>query len=101
ANVPNINFHHWAAGSVLATSIAHKGAVAGAKVMAASILEGFKNPAVIDEAKRVFKEEIGGVEFKSMLPPDQKPPLELNLARRDKFRPEMRQHYVKEKPIFV
>ena len=69
ANIPNINFHHWAAGVALATSIAHKGAVAGSKVMAASIVECFKNPAVIEEAKRTFKEEIGGVEYQSMLPP--------------------------------
>jgi aminobenzoyl-glutamate utilization protein B len=101
ANVPNINFHHWAAGTALATSIAHKGAVAGSKVMAASIVECFKNPAVIDEAKRVFKEEIAGVEFKSMLPPDQKPPVELNRVMMEKFRPAMREHYVKEKPVFV
>ena len=29
SNIPNINFHHWAAGAALATSIAHKGAVVG------------------------------------------------------------------------
>ena len=60
ATVPNISFHHWAAGVPLATSIAHKGAVAGAKVMAASIVECFSNPAVVDEAKRTFKEELAG-----------------------------------------
>lgn len=101
ANVPNINFHHWAAGTALATSIAHKGAVAGSKVMAASVVECFRNPSVIDEAKRVFKEEIGGVVFKSMLPRDQKPPVELNRAMMEKFRPQMREHYIKEKPEFV
>ena len=101
ANVPNINFHHWAAGTALATSIAHKGAVAGSKVMAASVVECFRNPSVIDEAKRVFKEEIGGVVFKSMLSRDQKPPVELNRAMMEKFRPQMREHYIKEKPEFV
>jgi aminobenzoyl-glutamate utilization protein B len=100
ANVPGISFHHWAAGAALATSIAHKGAVAGSKVMAASIVECFKNPAIIEEAKRTFKDEIGDVKFKSMLPPDQKPPVELNRVMMEKFRPAMREHYVKEKPIF-
>ena len=46
--------------------------------------------AIIDEAKRTFKEELGGVVFKSMLPPDQKPPLELNRIMMEKFRPAMR-----------
>jgi aminobenzoyl-glutamate utilization protein B len=100
ANVPGISFHHWAAGTALATSIAHKGAVAGSKVMAASIVECFKNPAIVEEAKKTFKEEIGGVEFKSMLPPDQKPPVELNRAMMEKFRPAMREHYVKDTPVF-
>ena len=102
ANIPNINFHHWAAGIALATSIAHKGAVAGSKVMAASIVECFKNPAVIDEAKRMFKDEIGArPRVQMMLPPDQKPPVELNREMMEKFRPLLEKHYVKEKPNFV
>jgi aminobenzoyl-glutamate utilization protein B len=100
ANIPGINFHHWAAGVSLASSIAHKGAVAGAKVMAASIIECCKNPAVVAEAKRTFKEEIAGVEYRSMLPRDQKPPVELNRVMMDKYRPLLEPHYVKEKPIF-
>lgn len=101
ATVPNISFHHWAAGVPLATSIAHKGAVAGAKVMAASIVECMSNPAVVEEAKRTFKEEIGGVEFRSLLPRDQKPPIHLNKATMEKFRPQMARHYLSEKPKFV
>ena len=101
ATVPNISFHHWVAGVPLATSIAHKGAVAGAKVMAASIVECFSNPAVVDEAKRSFKEELAGTEYRSLLPPGQKPPLTLNRATMDKFRPLMAQHYLKEKPKFA
>ena len=59
--------------------------------MAASIVECFKNPAIVEEAKRTFKEELGGVNVKSMLPPDQKPPVELNRAMMEKFRPAMRE----------
>jgi aminobenzoyl-glutamate utilization protein B len=101
ATVPNISFHHWAAGVPLATSIAHKGAVAGAKVFAASLVECFSNPAVVEEAKRTFKEELGGIEYKSLLPPEQKPPVQLNRATMEKFRPQMQRHYLNEKPNFV
>jgi aminobenzoyl-glutamate utilization protein B len=100
ANIPNISFHHWAAGAALATSIAHKGALAGAKVMAASIIECFKNPAIVDEAKRTFKQELGGVEYRSLLPPGQKPPLGLNRDMQARFRPLLEPHYVKERPRF-
>lgn len=101
ATVPNISFHHWVAGVPLATSIAHKGAVAGAKVMAASLVECFSNPAMIDKAKRTFKEELGGTEYRSLLPPGQKPPVTLNRGTMEKFRPQMAAHYLKEKPRFV
>ena len=36
-NVPHLPFHHWSAGAALATSIAHKGGLAGAKALAASV----------------------------------------------------------------
>jgi aminobenzoyl-glutamate utilization protein B len=85
----------------LATSIAHKGAVAGAKVMAASLIECFNNPAVVEDAKRTFKEELGGTQYTSMLPPGQKPPVNLNRATMDKFRPLLERHYLKERPNFV
>jgi aminobenzoyl-glutamate utilization protein B len=101
SNVPNINFHHWAAGVALAHSIAHKGAVAGSKAFAAAVVECFSNPAVLADAKRTFKQELGDVEYKSMLPADQKPPVALNRAIMDKFRPEMKKHYLKERPVFT
>jgi aminobenzoyl-glutamate utilization protein B len=101
ANIPNINFHHWAAGVALATSIAHKGAVVGTKAFAAAVTECFSNPAVVAEAKRTFKEELGDIEYKPMLPAEQKPPVDLNRAIMEKFRPEMKKHYLKETPEFT
>jgi aminobenzoyl-glutamate utilization protein B len=100
ASIPHINFHHWAAGVPLATSIAHKGALAGAKVMAAGIVECLKNPAIAAEAKRTFKDEIAGVEYRPLLPSEQKPPIDLNRALMDKYRPLMEKHYLAERPVF-
>jgi aminobenzoyl-glutamate utilization protein B len=99
-SIPHVNFHHWAAGVPLATSIAHKGALAGAKVMAAAIVECLKNPAIVAEAKRTFKDEIGGVEYRPLLRSDQKPPIDLNRATMDKYLPLMERHYLAEKPVF-
>jgi aminobenzoyl-glutamate utilization protein B len=100
SNVPNITSHHWGAGAVLAHSIAHKGAVAGAKAFAAAVVECFADPQVVAEAKRSFKEELGGVEYKPLLPRDQKPPVDLNRALMERYRPEMKKHYLKERPEF-
>lgn len=100
ANIPNISFHHWAAGVALGTSIAHKGASVGAKALANSVIECFVNPAIVADAKRTFEKEIDGMPFRTMLPADQKPPVDLNAATMAKYRDAMREHYVKEKPAF-
>ncbi len=100
ANIPNINFHHWAAGVALGTSIAHKGAEVGAKALANSIIECFLNPAIVAEARRTHKKEIEGYEYRTMLPPDQKPPVALNAPMMAKYRDAMREHYVKDTPVF-
>lgn len=99
-SIPHVNFHHWAAGVPLATSIAHKGALAGAKVMAAAIVECLKSPAIVAEAKRTFKDEIDGVEYRPLLPSDQKPPIDLNRTMMNKYRPLMEKHYLVERPVF-
>ena len=44
ANIPNISNHHWTAGVALATPIAHKGGVAGAKVLALSVIDCLEHP---------------------------------------------------------
>lgn len=101
SNIPNISYHHWAAGVALATSIAHKGGVAGAKALAASVIDLLLDPGLVEQARATFKEELGGVEYEPLLPPDQKPPLELNRALMENHRPEMRKHCLEEKPLFV
>lgn len=100
SNIPGVSYHHWSAGVSLATSIAHKGAVAGAKAMAASAIDLLTDPCLIARAKETFKEEIGDVEYRPLLPADQKPPLELNRDLMERYRPKMREYYLKDKPVF-
>jgi aminobenzoyl-glutamate utilization protein B len=100
ANVPGISYHHWAAGAALATTIAHKGGLAGAKTLAASVLDFLKDPALVAAAKEGFQKETGGVPYRSLLPEGQKPPVELNAIAMAKFRPQMEAHYVRERPVF-
>jgi aminobenzoyl-glutamate utilization protein B len=100
ANIPNIPNHHWAAGVAPATSIAHKGAVAGAKVLAASVVDLLMDPKLVEEAKTTFKKETAGFEYKSFLPRDQKPPVHLNKELMERYRPLLAKYYLKEKPKF-
>ncbi len=100
-NVPGLSYHHWAAGSALATSIAHKGAVAGAKVLAGAALDFLTSPGNVTRAWESFKAELDGVVYKPLIPLDQEPPKDLNREMMEQFRPLMKAHYLKDKPVFV
>jgi len=67
-NVPHLPFHHWAAGAPLATSIAHKGGLAGAKALAASVVEYFEDSKqggeLVAKTKASFAQELGGTVYK-------------------------------------
>ncbi|MFZ9500643.1 MAG: amidohydrolase [Beijerinckiaceae bacterium] len=101
ATAPNLPFHHWSAGAPLATSIAHKGALAGAKALAGAVIDLFEKPTLIEDARRTFAREIGDVRYAPLLPADQKAPAAMNREGMERFRPAMRAHYVKQRAPFV
>ena len=51
SNIPNVTFHHWSAGAALATDIAHKGGIAGAQALAATLIDCLTDKSLIDAAK--------------------------------------------------
>jgi hypothetical protein len=69
--------------------------------MAGSVISCFADPALVEEAKERFKEELGDFTYTSLLPPDQKPPIDLNRDTMEKFRSLMAKHYLKDTPEFV
>ena len=101
SNVPNVPFHHWAGGAALATSIAHKGSVVGAKPLAATAIDLLSDPKLVQRAKETFAAEIGDQVYEPLIPLDQKPPVDLNREMMESFREPMRKHYIKDKPVFV
>ena len=100
STVPDVAFHHWTGGVPLATSIAHKGAVTGAKALSAAVIDLLLDPALVQRAKDTFVEQRNGVSYRPLLPLDQKPPIDLHRALMERWRPEMRKHYLKQTPIF-
>ena len=101
ANVPHLPFHHWTAGAALATSIAHKGGVAGAKALAASVIDYLVEPGLVSETKASFAQEIGETVYSPLLPADQRPPAHLNRELMDRFRSAMEQYYPHDQPVFA
>ncbi len=100
SNVPHLPFHHWTAGAALATSIAHKGGLVGAKALAASVIDYLTTPELVEETRSTFAEELGGTRYRSLIPSDQQPPVDLNAEQMDRFRPAMEAHYIAVAPRF-
>lgn len=98
--VPGIQPHHWSAGITPTMSIGHKGAVAGAKVIAASVLDLLTSAELRAAARKQFEEDTKGSKYFSLLPPGAKPPLDLNKEIMDKYRPAMRKFYLTKRAEF-
>ncbi len=100
ASVPGVNYHNWQAAVTPISSIAHQGEVAGAKVLASSVLELLTSPELLAKARDQFRQDIKDTSYFSLLPSDAKPPLDLNREMMERFRPEMRKYYLNKKPRF-
>jgi len=55
SNIPGLQGHHWSNSIAMATPIAHKGANAGAKVLAMTILDFLLKPDKLTQAKDYFE----------------------------------------------
>jgi aminobenzoyl-glutamate utilization protein B len=94
ANIPHLPGHSWVNGVAMATPIAHKGSTAGAKVQAMTALDFLLQPALVDAAWDYFHEvQTKDVHYESFLGPDDKPAIEMNREKMEKFVPELKKFY--------
>ncbi len=93
ANIPNLPGHSWANAVAMATPIAHKGATAGAKVQAMTVLDLLLTPELLTQAKAYFAEQTKEITYESFFGPNDNPVLTINEAVLEKYRPEMRKFY--------
>src|SRR5450432_3639314 len=79
ANIPGGPGHNWANGIAMATPIAHKGVVAGAKVQAMTMLDILSKPELVKAAWDYFNDvQTKEMKYQSFLRPDDKPAIWLN-----------------------
>jgi len=88
-SVPGAIGHHWSLVACNKGTAATKGLIAGGKVMAATAIDLLTKPHVLDAIKKEFVEYSKTHPYKSFLPEDAKPPLDLNLELMKKYRPLM------------
>ena len=94
ANIPNLPGHSFWNAISMATPIAHKGSTAGAKVMAATLLDLFARPQIIIDAQKYFNEvQTKDRKYISFLKADDKPAVHLNKEILEQYREKMRPYY--------
>ena len=86
--------HSWANAISMATPIAHKGVIAGAKVQAMTMLDILYHPELVKSAWDYFNNvQTKDTKYKSFLRPDDKPAIWLNKRTMEEYRPKMKPYY--------
>src|SRR5215471_8147758 len=94
ANIPHTPGHSWVDAVAMATPIAHKGSTAGAKVQAMTALDFLLKPELVTKAWDYFRNlQTKDVKYESFLSPDDKPTIEFNKEKMEKFLPQLKKFY--------
>ncbi|MEX1181740.1 MAG: amidohydrolase [Gemmatimonadota bacterium] len=97
SNIPGLPGHHWSNAIAMATPIAHKGATAGAKVMARTALDFFMRPALADSAWSYFREvQTKDMAYTPFITAGDPPPIWLNTQIMENFRSRLEPFYYDE-----
>ena len=94
ANIPGLKGHHWGDAIAMATPIAHKGCLAGAKVTALTLIDLLTNPQILSDAKDYFKNvQTKDVQYIPFITEKDSAPIYLNKEKMDTYRNEMKKFY--------
>jgi aminobenzoyl-glutamate utilization protein B len=97
SNIPGLPGHNWSNAIAMATPIAHKGATAGAKVMARTALEFYLTPKLADEAWTYFRDvQTKDTKYTPFISASDKPAIWLNQKIMDEFKPKLQPFYYDE-----
>ncbi len=94
SNIPNVTGHHVTSAIAMATPIAHKGAVAGAKAVAMTVLDLMTTPELLASAKDYFRNvQTKDTKYTPVLSAEDKPGIHLNKEIMEQMRPAMSKFY--------
>jgi aminobenzoyl-glutamate utilization protein B len=97
SNIPGLQGHHWSNAVSMATPIAHKGVVAGAKVEAMTIMDFVLRPELITAAWDYFRNvQKMEIDYKPMIREDEVPATYLNTEIMQQYRPALEKYYYDE-----
>jgi len=94
SNIPGLPGHNWTDAIAMATPIAHKGATAGAKVIAMTLMDLFTKPELVDQAWKYFREvQTKDVKYQPLISATDEPVITLNKRTMETYREQMRKYY--------
>lgn len=94
SNIPGLPGHSWTNAIAMATPIAHKGVVAGAKVVSSTLIDLLSDPKIIADAWDYHKNvQTKDTKYIPFLEADTKPPVYLNESIMTEFRPQLKKYY--------
>ncbi len=94
SNMPGLQGHHWSNSIAMATPIAHKGVVAGARALARTTMEMYLRPEIVADAWDYFHDvQLAEEEYISFIGPDDPPAIHLNREILAEFRPQLEPFY--------
>ena len=94
SNIPGLPGHHWSNAISMATPIAHKGIVYGAKAEAMTILDLLLKPELIKDAWTYYKEEqTKELQYTPLVGAKDMPAIQLNKNIMATFKPELSKYY--------
>ena len=95
-NVPGTQGHHWSTVTCGNGSAAWKGLSAGAQAMAATAVDLLANPNALRAVRAEFDEYVKKHPYKSFLPAEARPPLDINEKMMIQHRPLMERFYLEQ-----
>ncbi|MFD2932724.1 amidohydrolase [Spirosoma flavum] len=94
SNIPGLPGHHWANAISMATPIAHKGIVYGAKAEAMTLLDLLLKPEILKEAWAYYKDEqTKDIKYEPLISSKEKPAIYLNKKIMTEFKPKLEPFY--------
>lgn len=94
SNIPGLPGHNWSSSIASATPIAHKGALAGAKVQALTIIDILMRPQVVADAWKYFREtQTAEIKYTPFISPTDQPPIWMNADIMARYKPELQRFY--------
>lgn len=94
SNVPNAIGHNVQSAVAMATPIAHKGVITGAKTVAMTVLDLLTTPKLLADAKTYFRDvQLKTDKYDPVLGPNDKPAIWLNTDIMARMRPQMEKFY--------